>query len=287
MNDLTYVRAPSLAEALTLLNEPGHVSRVLAGGTDLVRQIRSRAVDFDRVVDVSRIPELHQIQVSAAGDIHLGAGVTFSEVLQHPLLADRVPLLAKACRAVGGVQVRNRATVGGNVANGAASADVATVLVCLEAVAAVAGPGTEDRALVSDLLANPVAHCPPGRLIRSFEFQAPIDRRRTAYLRLGRRQGMSIAWSSIAAVGEVDARRRTSSVRMAAGAVFEHPRRLAEVEALLLGETPTEAGFIAAGRLLAEQVAQECGDRWSAPYKQAVVAALAERALRAVLGAQA
>jgi CO/xanthine dehydrogenase FAD-binding subunit len=287
MRDLAYVRAPSLDEAVAFLNEPGRRSQVLAGGTDLVRQICSRAKDFDCLVDVSRIPELRSIDVSAAGAIRFGAGVTFTEVLQHPLLAERAPLLAEACRTVGGVQVRNQATVGGNVANGAACADVATVLVCLEAVAVIAGPGTEDRARVSDLLADPQTHLPPGRLIRSFEFEAPHDRRRTVYLRLGRRQAMSIARASVAAVGEVDDRGRTKSVWIAAGAVFEHPRRLPEVEALLQGEAPSEPGFVEAGRRAAEIVVRECGDRWSAPYKQVVVATLVERALRAVLGAPA
>jgi CO/xanthine dehydrogenase FAD-binding subunit len=287
MRELGYVRARSLQEALALLNETSHHSQVLAGGTDLVRQIRCRAVEFDRLIDVSRIPELRAIDVSSAEAIRLGAAVTFTEILQHPTLAERVPLLADACRTVGGPQVRNQATVGGNVANGAACADVATVLVCLEAVAVIAGPGTEARTLVSELLDNPLTHCPAGRLICRFEFQALPDPRRSVYLRIGRREAMSIARASLAAAGEVDEDGRTKSVRVAAGAVFKHPRRLPEVEALLEGEMPSEERFGAAGRRLAEIVVEECSGRWSLPYKQRVAAALTERGLRTVLGAPA
>lgn len=285
MRELAYVRARSLGEALTLLNEPGHRSRVLAGGTDLVRQIRGRTVDIDRLVDVSRIPELQVVEADGGGAIRIGAGVTFAQAQRDRILAERVPLLVEACRAVGGVQVRNRATIGGNVANGAACADVATVLVCLDAVAVIAGLGRERRVPVADLLTDTRPNSPHSELIRGFEFLAPPDPRRTVYLRLGRRQAMSIARASIAALGQVDERGCTTTIRLAAGAVFGHPRRLAEIETLLMGGTPSEAAYVEAGRRAAELVLAECGERWSAPYKQEVVGALVERALQAVLGA--
>jgi CO/xanthine dehydrogenase FAD-binding subunit len=282
MSEFDYIRADTLPDALVLLNETGTSSRVLAGGTDLMVQRRRSQPTYDRLIDISRIDALHVI-AQTDSRITLGAGVTFREVLESPLLRDRAPLLVDACAQIGGVQIRNRGTVGGNVANAAACADAAAVLVCLAADAIILTVDGEQRMAVADLLTG--AHqtaLPAGAIIRAFSFAAPSDPARTTYERLARRQAMTVARLSVAVCAALDASGRTADLRIVAGAAFPSPRRIPAAEAALLGHAPSAARIDeAADCITAELLA--AGERWSTPYKQRVLPALAVRALRRVL----
>lgn len=284
MDELEYVRAGSLVETLELLNQPGGRSRILAGGTDLIRHMSAWENQVDCLIDVSEVRELRQIERLPDGAISLGAAVTLTEILENRMLAELVPLLADGCRVVGGPQVRNQATPGGNVANGAACADIATVLVCLDAIAVVDGPDGEGRIPIADLLADLPGRLPPTSVIRAFEFMPPRPQARTAFLRLAPRKALSIARVSLAVLGSLGNRGEIDSLRLAWGAVFPHPRRTPEVEALMLGEVPSESLFAEAGEAMEALFMRECGQRWSAPFKRRVVAAFAERGLRQVFG---
>jgi CO/xanthine dehydrogenase FAD-binding subunit len=170
------------------------------------------------------------------------------------------------------------ATIGGNVANAAASADLATVLVCLDANALVVTSSGERRVPVAELLANRVRFS--NSLIRAFEFAPPLNPARTAYLRVDRRQAMAIARVSLAACGVLDDTGRIADMRLAPGAVFEYPRRANEVEAALVGQEPSAALFAAAGTTMQNVFVAASGERWSATYKAQVLTALTERALQ-------
>ena len=285
MDSFSYVRAHSLQETVTLLNEPGVSSRVLAGGTDLMLEIRHGTVSpFDRLVEVTEVPELRAIE--ANGQITVGAAVTVTEIRESPLIQARVPFLAQACRHFGSVQIRNKATVGGNVANAAPCADLVPVLVCLDAEAVVVTPDGEKRWPVADFVTGSHrTRLPSGALIRAFVFDPPPEGSRTTFLRIGRRQATVTARVSLAALGACDTDGKIEQVRLAPGATFAPVRRKTEVEAMLVGQTPTEDLFAAAGQRMA-QLLVEAGRRWSAPYKERALAALTERALREVVGKQ-
>jgi CO/xanthine dehydrogenase FAD-binding subunit len=199
MSDFTYVRAHSLDEAVALLSELGVHSRVLAGGTDLVNQFRKGEVQCDRVVDVTHVPELRTIE---NGDpIRIGAAVTHTEIAESALLRERAPLLVRACRQIGSPQIRNVATIGGNVVNAAACADTLPVLVCLEARAVVVSVWGVERVPVADLVTGVYrTELPPGGLIQAFEFEATPPGSRVSFQRIGRRQAMSISRLSVAAL---------------------------------------------------------------------------------------
>ena len=282
MTDFTYVRAHSFDEAVALLNEPGVRSRVLAGGTDLVNQFRKGGVACDRVVDVAHVPELRSIE---DGDpIRIGAAVTHAEIAESALLQERVPLLVQACRQIGSPQIRNIATIGGNVANAAACADTLPVLVCLEARAVVASAAGVERVPVSDLVTSVYqTRLPPGGLIQAFEFEAPPPGSRSSFQRIGRRQAMSIARLSVAALGAVNGEHRVSLLRVVPGAAFARFHRAIRVEELLLGQQPSAQRIADAGKEMTRLFLQESGGRWSAQYKERAIAALTERALHEVL----
>lgn len=291
MSDFGYVCAHSLDEAVTLLNESSVRSRVLAGGTDLLVQARTGPVNFDRVVDVTRVPELKIIEVDGHGvgrgaNVTIGAAVTFTQLLASPLIQSRAPLLALACRHIGSVQIRNAATLGGNVANAAACADSVPALVCLDAQAILVTRDGELRWPVAELITGThKTKLPPGALIRAFTFEPQPDGSRAAFERIGRRRAMAIARLSLAALGARGADGRITLARLVPGAAFATFRRARAVEEMLVGQPPSEELFIAAGRRMAELFMAESGRRWSAEWKEKALAALTERALRQVVGA--
>jgi carbon-monoxide dehydrogenase medium subunit len=282
MSEYTYVRASSLDEAVALLGEPGVHSRILAGGTDLVNQLRKGQVSCDRVVDVSHVPELGDIR---DGDvIRIGAAATHAEIAESNLLQDKAPILVQACQQIGSPQIRNIATIGGNVANAAACADTLPALVCLEALAVVVSALGLERVPVAELVTGVYqTQIPPGGLIQAFEFEAPPPRSRSSLQRIGRRQAMSVARLSVAALGALDGENRVSLLRIVPGAAFARFRRAATVEDLLVGQVPSAERIMDAGTEMARLFLQESGGRWSAQYKERAIAVLSERALEEVL----
>ena len=142
MRRFEYFAPQSLAEAITLFGEKGEGGRALAGGTDIVPQIKEGA-KIPRpayVVSLRRLPELRGIEFSERDGLRVGAGVTMAELAESPLVLERYPALADGAALVGSVQTMNMATVGGNVCNAAPSADTAPALLAYEALAVIAGP---------------------------------------------------------------------------------------------------------------------------------------------------
>ncbi|MGC8779966.1 MAG: FAD binding domain-containing protein [Anaerolineae bacterium] len=278
-----YVRAGSLTEALRLLAEPGVKSRPLAGGTDLLVYIRHEPPTFDRVVDITRVPEMKIIE-RRGDEMVIGAAVTFTEAAESALVQEVAPCLVEACLSVGGPAIRNTGTLGGNVANAAACADSLPPLACLDTLVhlrSVAG----ERSLPLDRFIEGANRTVlrPGELLTHFTFRVPPAGARQAFVKLGRRNAQAISRLSMAAIGRLDGAGRVDYVRLSPGAAMPVPRRLPEVEAMLLGQAPTDELLAAAGARSAEAMIAVTGRRWSTEYKEVAIRALAERTLRQVL----
>ena len=279
-----YVRPESLEQAINLLGDRAYVSRPLAGGTDLLVYVRHEQPGFDRVVDSSLLQELKVIP--RTGDvITLGAGVTFSVGIQSDILQQATPFLAKACQAVGGPQIRNMGTIGGNVANAAACADSLPVLVCLDAVAHLQGSEAKRSFPLTELVTEPNrTRLKPAELLTHFTFHAPPVGVRTAFLKVGRRNAQAISRLTLAAMGRTDPEGRVDFVRITPGAATPHTVRITQAENILLGQQPTQELIAAAGRQVADTMLSITGQRWSTEYKEPVIATLTERGLRRVFG---
>ena len=283
MAKFDYVQAHTIDEAVQLLNEPGLVSKPLAGGTDILVYIRQEEPWFDRLVDISLLPELKTIKQTGQ-EIHLGAGVTFSLAARSDLLTQVAPLLVEACRSVGSPQIRNLGTLGGNVVNAAACADSLPPLVCLDAVAHLRGTGGERQVPVSKLVTRPnQTEVKDGELLTHFSFALPPAGTRSAFTKLGRRNAQSISRLSMAAMGRIGAQKVVDFIRLTPGAATPHTVRFEAVEAMLLGQEPSEALLAAAGEKVAAVMIETTGRRWSTEYKEIAIKALAERTLQRVL----
>jgi carbon-monoxide dehydrogenase medium subunit/xanthine dehydrogenase FAD-binding subunit len=283
MSRFKYVCAHSLDEALRLLNEPEVKSQPLAGGTDLLVQLRRQGPWFDRVVDISAIDTLKRIELEGER-IHLGAGTTFTQVIESALLQRVAPFLVEACRRVGSLQIRNLGTLGGNVINAAACADSLPPLVCLDALAHLRSPSGAREVPVSQLVLRPhqtdLRH---GELLTHFSFQAVPEGVQTAFLKLGRRNAQAIARLSMAAMGRLDESGRVDYLRLTPGAATPRTLRFKDVERELLGRAPSDELLSRAAEQVAKRMIEISGRRWSTPYKEIAIRALAERALRAVV----
>lgn len=288
MDRFDYVRAESIPQAVALLNTPGVRSRPLAGGTDLVLLLREERV-CDRVVDITQIPEMHTItrtdDARPPGSVIIGAGATFSEVIESPVVNATAPVLVQACRSVGATQIRNMGTLGGNVANAAACADSLPALVCLDAAARVLTPDGELTWPVSELIIRPNrTQIPLGGLLVSLSYVVPAPGSRSVFVKLGRRNAMAISRLTVAALGRVGADGRIAEARLAPGSATPQIRRFTAVEQFMVGETPSVALCEAAGQLAVTEMAKITGRRWSSEFKEPALLALVTRALLQVFG---
>jgi CO/xanthine dehydrogenase FAD-binding subunit len=254
----------------------------LAGGTDLVLLLRNIPTICDTVVDVSLISELHQIN-RARDMVTIGAAATFNEVMTHPIIIETAPLLVQACRQVGAVQIRNMGTLGGNVANAAACADSLPALVCLDAVAHVLTPLEETTWPVTELIIKPNRTLiPPGGLLVSLSYHAPLPGSRSIFFKLGRRNAMAISRLTVAVLGRTDSSGRVAEVRIVTGAATPQISRIRIAEENMIGQLPGKQLYTAISRMVADETIRLAGRRWSTEFKEPALIAMTTRVLAQV-----
>ncbi len=267
-----YMIARTLAEALEALQGEGAVA--VAGGTDLwvgLRRARAEGRALPRlIVDITRVPELGELNQIEEG-LWVGAGVSFARLEADPLVQRLAPALGQAAATVGSVQVRNAATIGGNVANASPAADGLAALVGLGAEAVVASAGGERRLKVEELVGGGqgvgLAH---GELIKGFV--VPALEGRQVFLKVGRRAALNIARLSVTVV-------LGQEVRVGLGACFPAPRRITHAE-----ELAAKGDFEEAARAAAEAFRRESGSRPSAVYKIPAISRAVREALKIAAG---
>ena len=140
MKAFEYVAPETAEEAVSILCQKEYRTRPLAGGTDLIVQLRSGAFDVDRVVDIKKIPELNSITYGPGEGLTVGAAVPCHRIIEHVDILKRYPGLAEAVGLIGGTAIKGRATMGGNLCNAAPSADSIPAMIVLGATCRIAGP---------------------------------------------------------------------------------------------------------------------------------------------------
>lgn len=277
MERFGYVQAVSVSDAVILLNEPGFKSRPLAGGTDILLQLRHEPQSCDRLVDISQLTELHRIE-QRDGWVHIGAAATFAEVLNNPIIRASAPVLTQACATVGAVQIRNMGTLGGNVANAAACADSLPALICLDATAKIITPTGEQVIPLNQFVTGPNrTSLPTGGLLISLSYPIPAEGSRSAFLKLGRRNAMAISRLTVAALGRVDAHNVITEARLVTGSATPRIERLAAVEQTLVGKQPTIELYQHAAKVTVDEMIRLAGHRWSSEFKVPALTAMTER----------
>lgn len=278
MQAFEYLRPETVAAAVTALNESG--ARALAGGTDLVPQMREGRRSASGIVDLKRIDELTAIAVGSDGGVTIGAAATATTVARHAEIARLYPAVAQSARLIGSLQVQNRASLGGNICNAAPSADAVPALLVYGARAVIAGRSGRREIALSELLRGPGrTTLEPGELLVSIVLPPPPPRSAAAYLRFTPRREMDIAIAGAAAWIALDAHGTIVAARIVLASVAPTAIRAPTAEARLIGEKPTAALIAEAGRLAAQDARPISDTRGSADYRRTLVSVLTARAL--------
>ncbi len=273
MQQLHYDRPETLAEALALLARCGDTLRPLAGGTDLMVQLREGKQPYTRLMELSALKALYGITLHD-GALSIGALTTHTELAGSALVRAHAPVLADAAASVGSPQIRNRATLGGNIVNRSAAADTPVPLVLMGAEAELMSLGGARRIPLSELLEQGRR---PDELLTVVTVPS-FAVWHTAFCKLGRRKALAVSRMSAAAALLTDGD-TIQDARLACGAVFARPMRVEAAEVLLIGQRPDAALFDRCGASVAEEMRRLTGVRWSSDYKEPAVAALCARAL--------
>jgi CO/xanthine dehydrogenase FAD-binding subunit len=277
MQSFAYARPASLAEAVALLAEHGAAARVLAGGTDLVIRLRDGTLSPSIVIDVKRIPELAPgIRAGDGGWLVIGAATTMTEIAAHPIVRRDLAALAEAAAMVGSVQIRNRATLGGNLCNASPAADTAPALLVHGAIVVAAGPDGHRRIPLDDFFVRSgVTTLRPGELVTAIEIPARQARIASAHQRRTRRRGHDLA--SVTLACGVDG---SDTVRVAFGSVGPRPLLRLDPTGILADPGSPEADRAAVlDTLFADATPSPRSMRAGPEYRLAMLRVLGRRAL--------
>jgi carbon-monoxide dehydrogenase medium subunit len=282
MKDFEYFAPRSVQEALALLDDAKSKAKVLAGGTDLIAQMRGGRVEPARIIDIKNIPELNRLELSADKTLHIGAAVPLSKIVAFAPVIQKFAILHQGCAVIGSTRIRNRATMGGNICNAAPSADSVQALLCLGAKAVLASSaGTRVIPLNSFFRGPGKTALAPNELLVEIEIPAPPAHSAGYYLRHTPREEMDIAVVGVAVFLIFAPRSKVcQEARIALGAVAPTPIRVPQAEALLAGKKPGEADIEKVAEKVAEAASPISDIRSSAEYRRELLKVLTRRTIK-------
>ena len=274
---MRYTRIADEKQLIEGLAEPG--ARILCGGTDLLVRMRSGLETPQHLLDISDLETLKGVRKSD-GAILIGAATPETDLLSSPLIRERLPLLATALAVLGSLQIRNRGTLGGNIANASPAADSAIPLLAYDAKLLLVGSDGERTQALGDFFLGPgKTTLDHGEYIREIRVPLPDPEYRTFYHKIGKRRALTIAIASVGIVASID-NGRLSDIRIAAGSVAPTPLRLRSVEQALVERILNEKTIEEAGQLATSAVSPIDDIRATADYRRGAVGDLVMRGLR-------
>lgn len=270
---IEHMRPRTLDEALAALAENHGGAAILAGGTDIVPGLRQGSRRFGaikKLIDIGVIADLKKIEWDGT-QMKIGAGATFSELIKNETLREHFPLLAHAAQGIGSVQIRNRATIGGNCCNNAPCADSVPPLLVYEANLRILSLNRERIIPLSQFLLKPYrTQLAPDELLAQIILPALPDGYRGQFYKLGRRRGVAISRITLALLIKIG-EGVIEDLRIASGAVTPIGVRFNELEAEARGKPCSDDLFRHLAARLGELVLEKTGLRWSSAYKLPVV----------------
>ena len=285
MKDIDYAAPKSIAEACALLLDRGDKARCLAGGTDIIVQVREHRRDVDVLVDIKHIPEVMALAFDAKKGLVIGAATPCYRIYENKEIARAYPGLIDAASLVGGTQIQSRASLGGNLCNSSPAGDTIPALIALEAVCVIAGPKGNREVPVEKFCTGPGKNVlDRGEFLVSLRLPPPKPRSGAAYLRFIPRNEMDIAVVGTGVAVTLDEKKtRCTSARIALAAVAPTPLLVADAGAALVGSDLGEAA-IAKAASLAQAAAKPITDmRGDTDYRRHLVGVLVKRALQTAI----
>ena len=274
-----YARPGTIGEAVRLLSEHGEKACVLAGGTDILVQLRGGFRTAEWVIDVKEIPALDEIAWDEASGLTIGAAAPCYRIYENEDVKKHYPGLIDVASLIGGTQIQGRASLGGNLCNAAPSADAVPIMIALEASCRIAGPNGERTVAVEDFCTAPGKNVlAAGELLVSLHFPAPKANSGAHYLRFIPRNEMDIAVGG-AGVSVVLDNGNFASARVALASVAPTPLFVKQAGDALAGQ-PVNDESIQRAADIAKQAAKPIDDmRGTVRYRKHLCEVLTRRAL--------
>jgi CO/xanthine dehydrogenase FAD-binding subunit len=278
MKAFGYVLAKDLGHAVALLGEHGAKAKILAGGTDLLVELKHAVHNPEIIVDISRLAELKDIAI-VDGALRIGALATHGDIMRSPIICDLFPALVEAAHSIGAVQTRNLGTLGGNLVTCVPSMDSGPALIALEASVGVAGPSGLRRMPLGDLFVGPrKTSLKPGEMLTDIVIAKENLGKPAAFEKFGLRKGQALALVNVGAAVWIK-QDKFVAPRIALGAVAPTVIRAPKAEAYLEGRKIDDEAIAEAGRIAATEAKPISDFRASAEYRRDLVAVLVKRAL--------
>lgn len=278
MNNLQYEAPDTVEAAVALLAGAAGKGRVLAGGTDLLVQLRAGMFSEGLIVDVKRISEMCEIKSEGGGFI-VGAAVTGAEMGEHEALKAAWPGVVEATELIGSTQIQGRCSMGGNLCNGSPAADSVPAAIAAGAICLIAGPNGRREEPVENIVTGPgKTSLAVGEVVVAFRLPAQEAKGADAYLRFIPRTEMDIAVVGVGVNLALDASGKCTHARVGLGAVAPTPLLVADGAAALIGTTVDDAAL----ENLAAATSAACNPiddkRGTIVYRTKVAGVLAKRA---------
>ncbi len=274
--EFEYFSPDSLDEAINLLKKYGDEARILAGGTDLLVNIKQRVREPKYIISLKKLP-LTYIEENEKG-IRIGAATKLRMLERSSLIRGKFHVLYDAIKVIGSVQIRNMATLGGNLCNASPAADSAPALLVLEARAKIAGPDGEREVPIQEFLVGPRKTClRNGEILKEiFVPYMPLNSS-TSFLRIGR-TSMDIAKINIAVLLRMT-EGKVEECRIALGAVAPTPIRVKRAEEFLKGKVLSEEVLEEAGEIVSQEISPITDIRATAEWRREVSKVLTRDAI--------
>ncbi len=251
MEAFDYLTPRSLNEAFSALGN-GKQSLLLAGGTDVIVQLREGRRQCDQLIDLKHIPELMSYKAGADGSVEIGAAVPLAELYEDATVVAKVPALVDCATIIGGIAIQSRATLGGNLCNASPAADSSPALMVLSAKLVLASSSGNREVAVEEFFAGPGRNTlQPGEILLQVKIPAPAANTGAFYHRFIPRNEMDIAVASAGVSITLDGSDTITAARIALGAVAATPLMVPAAAEALVGKPAGAEAFAAAGEAAA------------------------------------
>jgi carbon-monoxide dehydrogenase medium subunit len=274
-----YLEPATIEEAISLLGKYNGKAKLIAGGTDLYVQIRDKLIAPEYVIDMGYIPGLDYIDYDEKQGLRIGGLTTIGEIEKSETICGIHPVISQSAGLLGSVAIRNVATIGGNLANAAPSADTAPALIGLGAKAKIIGPGGERVVPLEDFFTGPgCIICEPGEILVEVQVPASSSGLRGAYLKHSR-SSVDLATVGVAVITDLDNGNVCRDVKIVLGAVAPTPMRARKAEELLKGQKVEPALIEKTAEMAAAESRPITDVRASAEYRKEMVKVFTRRAI--------
>ena len=281
LREFEYSQPSMLQEAILLLEKYGEEAKILGGGTDLFVAMKERGLSPRYLIDIKNIPDLEYIRYDEEEGLRIGALTTIRQIETSVLIRERFLPLAQAAKLLGSVQVRNRATIGGNLCNAAPSAETAPALLVLNAKVKVVGSKGERTLPLEQFFRGPGLTVLQKEILTEITVPPLSSPIRGVYLKIGRRRAVDLALVGVAVAAAIEGEQWTD-VRIALGAVAPTPMRARGTEKVLEGKRTDAALMQEAGQIASEEARPISDIRASAWYRKELLKVLLQRALEQI-----